>query len=604
MELLAFRVSGFRSLANTQELPLHKPTILTGANDGGKTASLDALAFLLGEQRLSEEDRTFARVGDPQAVVADDGHFADTAVVGRFRLNESERQDLGLPDEVQIRRIARGGSDAQYEIWRRVSEDERLRGLDTATIPQLRAAASELGVAPEGDARRPEAYRNPLSSLAAAGPQVEVWEPAPRALAQMLPRYLRFSSTREPDPQMEIQQALRGAFEALLEDDELVGPVRKVEETIRERLTEAAEELCAHIRQRCPELKEIEIEPNVSFREGFGNVNVRTARTTTENVALTHSGAGRLRRITLAVWEWTRHVLSSDTQRHVVVAYDEPDTHLDYGHQRDLAELIRDQAALDHVRVIVATHSLNLIDKVDIADVVHLRLVDDRTAVERLLSDDHEATDQHLVNIAAAMGLRNSVLLHERCFVGVEGPTETQSLPMIFRAATGMSLQSTGIALLPGNGNRGALQVARYLNEHGRRVHFLVDNDSSTDTSTRRLFSPDSLQAIGLTDEQIHLVGAPNELEELFSNEQWADTANAAWRRVDGQDWVEDDFDALRSQGKFSSQLEEMVRPNALESPSGKPGYLFELASRLNGPEDVPAQLRQTFETLAEAANT
>lgn len=603
MELLAFKVSGFRSLADAGEIPLHKPTILTGANDGGKTASLDALGFLLGDHRLSEEDRTYAREGDPDAVVGADGRSAETAVVGRFRLSELEQQEVALPEEIRLRRIARDGGNAEYEVWRRVPEDERLRGLDAANVSQLRTVASELGVRPEGDARRPESYRVPLGALAATGPQVELWAPAPRGLQQLLPRYLRFSSTREPDPQAEIHQALREAFVTLLEDDALVGPVREVEETIRVRLTEAAGELCSHIRARCPELQEIEIEPNVSFREGFGNVSVRTARTSTENVALTHSGAGRLRRITLAVWEWTRHVLSSDTQRNVVIAYDEPDTHLDYGHQRDLAELIRDQATLDHVRVIVATHSLNLIDKVDVADVVHLRIVDDRTTVERLLSGDHDATDQHLVNIAAAMGLRNSVLLHERCFLGVEGATEAQALPMLFRVATGMSLQSAGIALLPGNSNRGALAVARYLNDHGKRVRFIIDRDSSTDPSTRRLFTPDALRAIGLTDDQMLLVGAPNELEDLFSDQQWADTANAAWPRVDGRDWTTADFAALRSGGKFSSQLEGLVRPRAREAPSGKPGYLAELASGLEYPHQVPDQLREAFQTLIDVVN-
>lgn len=55
--------------------------------------------------------------------------------------------------------------------------------------------------------------------------------------------------------------------------------------------------------------------------------------------------------------------------RSVVIAYDEPDTHLDYGHQRDLVDLLRKQAEMEHVAVIVATHSMNLIDKVQIDDV-------------------------------------------------------------------------------------------------------------------------------------------------------------------------------------------------------------------------------------------
>jgi AAA15 family ATPase/GTPase len=53
MQLESFSVSGFRSMA---DLPLRSPTILTGRNDSGKSATLDALAFLLGERAVLDGD--------------------------------------------------------------------------------------------------------------------------------------------------------------------------------------------------------------------------------------------------------------------------------------------------------------------------------------------------------------------------------------------------------------------------------------------------------------------------------------------------------------------------------------------------------------------
>ncbi|HUY49662.1 MAG TPA: AAA family ATPase [Streptosporangiaceae bacterium] len=47
MQLESFTVSGFRSMAQVADIPLRCPTILTGRNDSGKSATLDALAFLL-----------------------------------------------------------------------------------------------------------------------------------------------------------------------------------------------------------------------------------------------------------------------------------------------------------------------------------------------------------------------------------------------------------------------------------------------------------------------------------------------------------------------------------------------------------------------------
>jgi putative ATP-dependent endonuclease of OLD family len=244
-----------------------------------------------------------------------------------------------------------------------------------------------------------------------------------------------------------------------------------------------------------------------------------------EDVGLQQAGAGRQRRISLAVWEWVSMPRGGDDQAplDLVVAYDEPDTHLDYGKQRELVDLIRAQCQVSRVRMIVATHSLNLIDRVDIADVVQLRLDETkRTCAERLVDDSYGGVDQYLSRLSAAMGLRTSVFLHERCFLAVEGQTEEQTFPHLFRLVTGKPMQSAGIALLCGGGNDGALLVTRFLIEHKRAVVFIVDSDSAG----KKVFSLEKLLANGVKDEQIHFVGAPDELEELYTDEQWADTAN------------------------------------------------------------------------------
>ncbi|MFF7361562.1 hypothetical protein [Streptomyces sp. NPDC008125] len=58
MQLTRFSACGFRSLAHVEDIPVSSPTILTGRNDGGKSAVLTALAFLLGKHPLTDEDRT------------------------------------------------------------------------------------------------------------------------------------------------------------------------------------------------------------------------------------------------------------------------------------------------------------------------------------------------------------------------------------------------------------------------------------------------------------------------------------------------------------------------------------------------------------------
>jgi hypothetical protein len=411
-----------------------------------------------------------------------------------------------------------------------------------------------------------------------------------------------FSSTDEPDPEGQIHSALRTAFKDLLDDPQLVGPVREVESAVQEQLAEKAKELCDHVAERCPELESIAVAPEVTFTEGFRNVEVLAAREGGVEIPLNRSGAGRRRRINLAIWEWTGNLLdvTGPEDRAVVIAYDEPDTHLDYAHQRELVELIQQQCAKPGIGMAIATHSLNLIDRVDIESVVHLRLQDHLSVLERLMASDHESIDQHLRRVSEAMGLRNSVLLHERSFLGVEGPTEMQTVPALFRLSTDMSLQSAGIALIAGNGNDGALNVIKFLKEHGRTMSFLVVDSDSSD---RKLFRPDKLHAAGIQDNEIYFVGT-RELEDLFDDDQWADTANMHWPRDDGEKWTTEDFASLRQADKFSKAIENKVRGCSSDAPPRKTGYLVALVQGLTEVEEVPADLVTIFRDLAGVETT
>lgn len=57
VHLNSLSACGFRSLAHVEGIPISDPTILAGHNDGGKSAVLTALAFLLDHHTLTEEDR-------------------------------------------------------------------------------------------------------------------------------------------------------------------------------------------------------------------------------------------------------------------------------------------------------------------------------------------------------------------------------------------------------------------------------------------------------------------------------------------------------------------------------------------------------------------
>lgn len=602
MQLEAFSVSGYRCLADLDEIPICEPTILTGANDSGKSTALAALTFLLGGQPPAPQDRTIVRDDDTDPPGGIEGaSFAEVRVTGRFSLAQSESQQLGLGREARIRRVLRS-SKAMYEYQTVVCSDPALRELETKSLGDLKLLAAQLSINCPGHAGRRATYLEPLCSYAQSLPSELSWVAPPADLLLLLPTLIVFN---DDDPEAAIRQALMGVYRSTLQEEELVNQLASVEDRISDALRNEADNLCEHLQTRCPELSSIRIEPQVGFRDQFPTVRIEAGREDGELVGLNASGTGRRQRIALATWEFNQQLLKreSNSDRSLVICYDEPDNHLDYSHQRELADLVRQQASLPGVCVVLATHSLNLIDRVPFENVIHLINSGGRSSIQRLLDTGHEQTDRFLADLATAMGLRTSVLLHERCFVVVEGPTEAQAFPVLFRIAMGIPLQSAGLALVPANGNSGALQLARHLISQGRPVRIIVDEDTFTSTSTKKKFRADALTAAGIDPSHVKRVGT-KELEDLFSDDQWAATANANWPRVDQRPWEKTDFAALRNRPKFSDELCGIVYAASPDSaPDNKPGYLLALALQLRQALDVPAVLRVIFEELVEAAS-
>ena len=604
MQLIDFHVKGFRSLEDVGPIALGKPLVLIGHNDAGKSACLDSLQFLMGRVALRVEDRTLV-ANVPSDDEAPPPRVAMTSVTGRFSLSNTEQADLELGPQVHVRRIAEEGGAARHEYLTMVSTVVALRDLETSNLKTLSALTDQNGLSIVGDKRKLETFLEPLRALRDAAPTEESWALAPRALINRMPLLLAFSSTQQPDPEGQVRSVLNAAYEKIIAQNDVSDTLEKIEQQVCESLEDEAVDLCAHIQARCPELVDVTANPMVSFKGGLQSVSLTASISGNEHIGLRHAGAGRQQRITLAVWEWTSKLVDSasgtaDVQDTIIV-YDEPDTHLDYVRQRDFLDLMHLQCAKPNVQMIVATHSLNLVDRVDLSQIVSLKLVDNRTSKEVLLDNSHTGIDTFISDLTLSLGLRNSVLLNEACFLVVEGATEQLCFPRLFRIHHGFPLQSVGIALMACGGNNGALQVAKFLIDHGRKVHFLLDQDSATHPQTRKLFSADKLKAAGIPLECVHYVGAPNELEELFSDERWVAVANAIWVRNDGRAYVPADVSALRIDGKFSSALLEIFKTGSSTGPVSKEEMMLALVDTLKDKSDVPTQLAEKFQLIIES---
>jgi putative ATP-dependent endonuclease of OLD family len=595
VQLESISVEGFRSLGDLPRLNVGSPTLLTGHNDAGKSALIDAIRYLLNEYDLTPRDPTFAQVAEEQEEESSRKRVGKTCVAGVFATSAEEQADLGLPAQVSIRRLSASGAAALYEIESTIADDERLRDLDLLTVPELKERANQLGLKVKGTAKAD--YLEPLKAQASTAPSTVGWVQAAPNILKALPTVLRFNPSGETDAEETIRGALLASFKIHEKNDLIVGDLTKLQSALEEKIAADAADLREHIMKTIPDIGKVTIIPSVSFSSGLKNTQVSVTNPAGEAVQLGEAGAGRARRVSLAVWEFTTGLLSKSGD--MVILYDEPDTHLDYAHQRSFMALVDHQTSLPRVRMVIATHSMNLIDGVDIADVVLLEHDETYRTIAKVLADDSEV-GEHLGAIAASLGLRNTVLLNERLFVGVEGATEAGAFPVLFRLATGKQLQACGIALWSCNNNEGALKFASYLNDHHRDVVFVVDQDSKK--TSKHLFNTKKLAQYGLSEDKHGIyLGHPNELEDIFDDAIWARTANDNWPRPNGIDWTESEISALRL-GKFSSSLLELFKEGSETGPQNKQELVTTLALALKNSSEIPLSLIEAFQLLVDRA--
>ncbi|WP_061964247.1 AAA family ATPase [Demequina aurantiaca] len=619
MDLVHFDVEGYRALADVKNIPVGKPAILTGHNDAGKSASLRALGFLLGEGLIGEHDYTRFDVTegnsdedlDAEATMVARGLNGNdalpmgpvprVAVTGTFQLRDSEVASLELAKRLRLRRSVERGCAPRYELEGEFPLEERLRGFENLSLTELKKRCHELGIAPTGPANTKTSFLEPLRAAATAAKKSTDWAECPKTVLERLPRFVLFSSTAEPDPAADVRTALAASFKVHMAEPSVRDSIATIESNLNAMLAKEIEDLKEHVLTSVDDLTSLEIAPSVSLTESFKNVDFSAGREGNATVSLAQSGAGRKRLVTLAVWEWSSKILggSDPDDPGVVIAYDEPDTHLDYGRQRRLMDLFHLQCSRENVRMVVATHSLNLIDRVDISDVAHFGLEAGLTRVDRLIGTEDRDIATYLSDVSSAMGLRNSVLLHEQCFVVVEGATEQQCFPVLFRLVVGLPLQSVGLVLMAADGNEGAIKVAGHLKKLGRTVHLVIDADTKAQDSTKRMFRPNMLRRVGIDPLVDVTYLGKLELEDLFSDATWASVANSVWRRVDGKDWANSDFSVHREGVKFSSDVLLMLGNGSENGPRTKPAMMNEIVKHLANASDVPADLADAMRMLS-----
>jgi putative ATP-dependent endonuclease of the OLD family len=550
------QVSNFRCLYTIGPVPVQTGlTVLAGQNDGGKSTFIDAVSFLLSNRSTEEEDRS-AGCNDDDPI----------EVIGTFYSVIDQEQ--AFPFRIRARQMPPG--PRLVEVRERMHRS-MTKLVESMTIQELKERIEELSLDNPGGTRK-QPYAEVLGVWLDGRPEDEFedrWRPLTQQERSRLPQVQLFSSATIKDPVMSIQEVVRTRAAQLMAEEKYAGRLRIIETELNEEMRASLDRIGSLIVAHCPEIQDIEISTNFVFDRTPANAGVRFIRDG-NSYNIRKAGQGRLRRVTLAIYEANLATLADapPTGTNIVI-YDEPDTHLDYKAQRQLFNILAAQASLGHVQVMVATHSKNFIDVVPLESLLHFRLNEQlQTEITYLTQDTHEEEVAFQSEIYVGLGFRNSTFLDDRCFLVVEGETEMHAIPILFSIASRRSLVASAVELVNCDGSGSIKKFITMLKKvWNKQVVLLVDMDTKG-KDVREKWMAD----LGVSEGAgCFFIGA-TEFEDAFSDEIWLEVLQTYYPVEDGAaDWTLEEVAAMHQSHKFSEALIKQIFIRTGNVPASKP---------------------------------
>jgi len=580
-------------------------TVLIGENDAGKSTLLDALDLALNRKNPIIDD-FYVRDGEQRET------RIQIELVFIYDPDEEkpESQYIDESGKLYYRATYQVGSSL-YEVKAKKFSNELLnRDFTKLKAGEFDEVLLALEIEIQGRRNNEVRLQKIEEYVNTNNPeQVEGWLEIRNLFDKYIPRFEKYSSAEYKSPELMIQKTLQTVVDSYIyEIDEsgtkqLIAPLKVVKEELKNNLDIKVEELLSFVQSYNSKVTGLEIEPIVDFSRGFqtGKLFLNDS-SGTYHVA--NKGEGTKKRLFLSILEWDRKVLLETDTRPVIRGYDEPDANLHYEAQRKMYYCVRDITGKENskIQALICTHSLTMIDRAP-AKSINLLKTDESGMcnVTYLRTNDDDSIDLFLNNMSQSLGVSNSSIFYERCFIFVEGPTEENALPILYANLHGSSVVEDGIKVINIEGCGGWEHTVKLMGINKREhMIFLLDSDCNEENSTCTL-GQETLIRLGfestfLTSNVIFI--GTKEFEDAFDSNVYVQTLNFNWPKNDGTQWTIEEIDSLKSTDKFSKSLLEAVWQKSRlkgERKCTKPKLGIEIANYCRGAEVIPSEIKNLF---------
>lgn len=561
-------LKNFQCFSESSEIPFHKITIFIGENDSGKSAVLRALDIFFNNKPLTLD--IFHKIHND---------IQEECEI-QIKFSSLHKNDPNFPkqfivnDEVTIKKLFSVDDTNQIKseilIKAFVFSQPELNDISSLKMAQLKEVlpAFDLKYTTVGEAQEilGQFVQENFDKL----PKNEEWSQIKWTdISGYLPVYEYYNSSSYSNPVQLVTNTLKTVYRSYFYDfneqgqEELKQELTDKKRTIETELDNKIQtELKEKIQEKNSKILNISGNYQIDFGSGFQLVSLQ-ADFGQGLRDINNIGEGSKKRLFLAITEWDKEVRSKQAYKKVIRGYDEPDTSLHYKAQKEIFFTLKNLSEQEGVNVqpILCTHSLSMIDRAPPRIINHVVNKNGKSSVEFLKGEEDRDIKEFLDNVSSISGISNSSLFFERCFLIVEGETEFNALPGLFKKVFGKTLREDGVVIVNIEGNGSWKHFLKLLNKNKQKATILfLDSDIQEDG--KRSITPQSLREVGFDatfiETNVVFTGI-KEFEDIFSNDFLTKYLNQYHPKIEGEEWCCADIENLRTAGKFSEQIQKMV---------------------------------------------
>lgn len=479
------KITNYRGIKETREINLARFSSVVGKNDAGKTIVLNAIATFLDIRNFKITPTDFNDLSKPiefEFRLTSDSmaELLKTKVKSKVKKTDGLDEfinDVIFDNSIVYKRVATtsGGAWAEEKIQVNDFENSEIQGLYFKSDEEITAIVEKFGIVipVEGRGRNSKAEKiKYIKEHFKNEPRAKFWLPDDMKVSSLFPEVEMFKA----DYGLEADTKFKTATVTEIEDyfNRAEERLQQFKNEINDEMKKEANILKSYMQEYASSLKDIDISPNVSWKDAIKSVDVSFKFDSDEKfIPMTHKGTGYRRLFMVARF---RYLAEKSKGNNVIYLIEEPETFLHPTAQQDLLNALKELS--NDNQVVITTHSPVFAGATHVEGVV-LCTKTTQSNYENAVAGN---VQEFLFKIIDELGIKPSFNLrdHHESILFVESTNDMKFYDIICRKLLDFNLiGNPKVLVLPFGGGTDIDSFLNldYFDNSGRKLFLLIDSD-------------------------------------------------------------------------------------------------------------------------------